>query len=77
MTVNAKALGVVARYLAAGQRSHGETVTLVVQIDDPDGTRRDETLTYTAAPGQSAVEAAATALRALPGISEAIERSVW
>jgi len=39
---------------------------LVVQIDDTDGTRREETLTYKAAPGQSTVEAAATALRALP-----------
>src|SRR4030081_2355178 len=44
--VTATALRAVARYLAARQRSHEETVSLVVQIDDPDGTRREETLTY-------------------------------
>jgi hypothetical protein len=75
--VTARALRAVARYLAARQHSHDETVSLVVQIDDPDGTRREETLTYKAAAGQSMVEAAATALRALPGVGEALERSVW
>ncbi len=75
--VTARALRAVARYLAARQRSHEETVSLVVQIDDPDGTRREETLTYKAAAGQSMVEAAATALRALPGVGEALERSLW
>jgi hypothetical protein len=75
--VTARALRAVARYLAARQHSHEETVSLIVQIDDPDGTRRDETLTYKAAPGQSAVEAATTALRALPGVGEALERSLW
>jgi hypothetical protein len=75
--VTARALRVVARYLAARQHSHAETVSLVVEVDDPDGTRREETLEYTAAPGQSTVEAAATALRALPGVSKALERSLW
>ena len=75
--VTARALRAVATYLAARQNSHDETVSLVVQIDDPDGTRRTETLTYKAAPGQSTVEAAAAALRALPGVSEALERSLW
>ncbi len=75
--VTARALRAVARYLAARQHSHEEQVSLVVQIDDPDGTRREETLTYTAAPGQSTVEAAATALRALPGVGEALARSMW
>ena len=75
--VTARALRALARYLADRQHSHEETVSLVVQIDDPDGTRREETLTYKAAAGQSMVEAAATALRALPGVGEALERSVW
>ena len=75
--VSARALRAVARYLAARQRSHREAVSLVLEIDDPDGTRREETLAYTAAPGQSTVEAATTALRALPGVGEALERSLW
>ena len=75
--VTARALRAVARYLGARQRSHDETVSLLVEIDDPDGTRRKETLTYTAAPGQSTVAAAAAALRALPGVGEALERSLW
>jgi hypothetical protein len=75
--VTARALRAVARYLAARQHSHEEQVSLVVQIDEPDGTRREATLTYTAAPGQSTVEAAATALRALPGVGEALARSMW
>ncbi len=75
--VTSRALRAVAGYLAARQHSHNEAVRLVVQIDDPDGTRREETLTYKAAPGQSPVEAAATALRALPGVGEALERSLW
>ena len=75
--VTAGALRAVARYLAARQRSHEETVSLVVQIDDPDGTSHEATLAYTAAPGQSTVDAAMTALRALPGVSDAIERSLW
>ena len=75
--VTARALRAVASYLAARRQSHGETVSLVVQIDDPDGTRREERLTYKAAPGQSTVEAAASALRALPGVGEALERSLW
>jgi hypothetical protein len=74
--VTSRALRAVAGYLAARQHSHDETVSLVVQIDDPD-TRREETLTYKAAPGQSTVEAAVTALRALPGVGEALERSLW
>lgn len=75
--VTARALRAVARYLAARQQSHTETVSLVVQIEDPDGTRREETLAYRAAPGQSTVEAAAIALRALPGVGEALKRSLW
>jgi hypothetical protein len=75
--VTARALRAVARHLGARQQSHDETVSLLVQIDDPDGTRRTETLTYSAAPGQSTVEAAAAALRALPGVGEALERSLW
>jgi hypothetical protein len=75
--VTARALRAVARYLAARQHARDDTVTMVVQIEDPDGTRRDETLTYRAAPGQSPVEAAMHALRALPGFGEALERSVW
>jgi hypothetical protein len=75
--VTARALRAVARHLGARQHSHDETVSLLVQIDDPDGTRRTETLTYRAAPGQSTVEAAAAALRALPGVGEALERSLW
>ena len=75
--VTAAALRAVARYLAARQHSHDETVSLVVEIDHPDGSRRKEALTYKAAPGQSTVAAAATALRALPGVGEALERSLW
>ena len=52
-------------------------VRLAVQIDDRDGMRREETLTYRAAPGQSTVEAAAAALRALPRVDEALQRSLW
>jgi hypothetical protein len=77
VSVTARTLRAVARYLAARQHSHDETVSMVVQIDDPDGTRRDETLTYKAGPGQPTVEAAVTALRALPGLDEALKRSVW
>ena len=75
--MTARAQRAVARYLAARQHSHDETVTRAVQIDDPDGTRREETLTYRAAPGQPTVEAAAIALRALPGVREALEPSLW
>ncbi len=75
--VTARALRAVARYLAARQHSRAETVSLVVEIVDPDGTRREETLAYQAAPGQSTVEAAQTALRALPGVGQALERSLW
>jgi hypothetical protein len=77
VVVTARALRAVARYLAGRQQSHEQTVSLVVEIADPDGTRREETLAYKAAAGQSPVEAAATALRALPGVGEALERSVW
>jgi hypothetical protein len=75
--VTARALRAVARYLAARQHSHDETVSLAVQIDDPDGIRREATLTYSAAPGQPTVEAAAAALRALPGVDDALKRSLW
>jgi hypothetical protein len=77
VVVTARALRTVASWLSARQRSHDETVSVVVGIDDPDGTRRKETLTYKARPGQSTVEAAATALRALPGVDEALQRSLW
>jgi hypothetical protein len=77
VTVTARALREVAKYLAARERWHGETVSLVVQIDDPGAGRRQETLTYKAEPGQSARAAAAAALRALPRVSEALDRSVW
>ena len=77
VVVTARALRAVARYLAARQHAHDETVSLLVQIDDPDGSRRKETLTYKAAPGQSTVAAATAALRALPGVGEALERSLW
>ncbi|MGZ4165370.1 MAG: hypothetical protein ACXVFO_01485 [Solirubrobacteraceae bacterium] len=77
VAVTARALRAIARYLAARQHSHAETVSLVVEIEDPGGTRREQTLTYTAAPGQSTVEATASALRALPGIGEALERTLW
>jgi hypothetical protein len=72
-----RALRALARYVAARQHSRDETVTRAVQIDDPDGTRCEATLSYRAAPGQPVVEAAAAALRALPGVREALERSVW
>jgi hypothetical protein len=75
--VTARALRAVARYLAAREHSHGETVRLAVRIDEPDGTWREETLMYRAAPAQSRVEAATIALRALPGIGEALQRSLW
>ena len=75
--VTARALRAVARYLAARQHAHDETVSLAVQIDDPDGIRREETLTYRAAPGQSTVDAATAALRALPRVDEALKRSLW
>jgi len=77
VTVTARALRALARYFAGRQHSHDETVRLVVQIEAPDGTRREETLAYKAAPGQSTVEAAASALRALSGVGEALERSLW
>jgi hypothetical protein len=77
INVTSRALRAVARYLADRSQSHDETVSLTVELDDPDGTRREETLTYRAAPGQSMVEAATAALRALPGMAEALERSLW
>jgi hypothetical protein len=75
--VTARALRAVARHLAARQQSRADAVTVLVEIDDADGTRHKETLTYKAAPGQGAVQAAQVALRALPGIGEALERSPW
>jgi hypothetical protein len=75
--VTARALRAVARYLAARQRSHDETVSQVIEIENPDGTRRRETVTYRAGPGQSTVEAAMNALRALPGVGGALDRSLW
>jgi len=75
--VTSRTLRAVARYLAARQQSLAETVTVLIEIDQADGTRHKETLTYRAAPGQGAVQAAEAALRALPGIGEALEQSLW
>ena len=75
--VTARALRAVAGHLAARQQSLADTVTVLVEIDDADGARHKETLTYRAVPGQGAVQAAQAALRALPGIAEALERSLW
>ena len=75
--VTARAVRAVARHLAARQQSLADTVTVLVEIDDADGTRHKETLTYKAAPGQGAVQAAEAALRTLPRIAEALERSLW
>ena len=77
VSVTARSLRAVARHLAARQPSLAETVSLLVEIDDADGTRHTETLAYRAAPGQGNVEVAETALRALPGIREALDRSLW
>ena len=75
--VTDRALRAVARHLAARQQSLADTVTVLVEIDDADGTRHKETLSYKAAPGQGAVQAAEAALRTLPRIAEALERSLW
>jgi len=75
--VTARAVRAVARHLAARQQSLADTVTVLVEIDDAAGTRHKETLTYKAVPGQGAIQAAQAALRALPGIAEALERSPW
>ncbi len=77
VVVSARALRAVARHLAAREEARGETVRVAVEIERPDGARQEETLTYRAAPGVSRVEAAATALRALPGVREALQRSLW
>jgi hypothetical protein len=77
VVVTARALRAVARYLSARQDSHDETVSRLVEIDDPDGSRRKATLTYKASPGQSTVAAAAAALRELPGVGEALQHSLW
>jgi hypothetical protein len=71
--VGPKALHAVAKYVAARQRAHDEEVTLVVEIEDPLGSRSHETVTYKAAPGQSTVEAATAALRSLPSIAKALD----
>ena len=75
--VTARAIRAVASHLAARQHSLADTVSVLVEIDDADGTRHKETLTYKAAPGQGAFQAAQAALRALPGIAEALEQSLW
>ena len=74
--VTARALRAIARYLAS-QHSLAETVSVAVEIDDSNGSRHKETLMYKPAAGQGAVEAAEAALRALPGISDALQRSLW
>jgi hypothetical protein len=77
VAVTRRTLHAVARYFASRQYSRSETVSLIVEIDDADGTRHKRTLTYRAEPGQSTVEAAENAFRGLPGISDALERSLW
>lgn len=77
VAVSTRALRAVARYLAARQHSRAETVSVLVQIDNPDGTRHEQRLIYEVAPGQGTVQAAETAVRALPGITEALDRSLW
>jgi hypothetical protein len=77
VTVTRRSLRAVARHLAARQHSRAETVSLPVEVDDAGGVRHKETLTYRAAAGQSPVEAAEAALRALPGISEALDGGLW
>ena len=77
VAVTARSVRAVARHLAARQDSRAETVSVLVEIDDADGIRHQETLTYRVMPGQGTVQAAEAALRALPGISEALDRSLW
>jgi hypothetical protein len=77
VAVTRRTLRAVARHLADRQDSRSDTVSLRVEIDHADGTRHPETLTYRAAAGQSPVDAAEAALRALPGINDALDRSLW
>jgi hypothetical protein len=77
VAVTRRTLRAVARHLADRQDSRSDTVSLRVEIDHADGTRHSETLTYRAAAGQSPVDAAEAALRALPGINDALDRSLW
>ena len=71
------ALHALAKYLAARQHSRADTVSVLVQLDNPDGTRHEQRLMYDVAPGQGTVQAAEAALRALPGITEVLDRSLW
>ena len=77
VSVTRRSLRAVAKHLAARQRSREETVSLLVEIEDADGTRHKEALTFKAGPWQSTVTAAGNALRGLPGIREALDRSPW
>jgi hypothetical protein len=77
VAVSTRALRAVARYLAARQHSRADTVSVLVQLDNPDGTRHEQRLIYDVAPGQGTVQAAEAALRALPGITEVLDRSLW
>jgi len=77
VVVTARALRAVARYLAARYPSHGELVSVAVAIDEPGGSCHPQVLSYRSAPGQSAVEAAAGALRMLPSVSQALDSSLW
>jgi hypothetical protein len=77
VAVTARSVRAVARHLAARQDSRAETVSVLVEIDDAGGIRHQETLTYRVMPGQGTVQAAEAALRALPGISEALDRRLW
>jgi hypothetical protein len=71
VTLSERGMRAAAKHLSGRQRSHDETVSVPVEIDDPDGTRRAETVTYRAEPGQSTVDAAVGAIRALPGVGPA------
>ncbi|MGZ4248463.1 MAG: hypothetical protein ACXVUE_09175 [Solirubrobacteraceae bacterium] len=77
VSVTRRSLRALAKHLAAWQRSREETVRLLVEIEEANGTRHKEALTFKAGPWQSTVTAADNALRGLPGISEALDRSLW
>ena len=68
VTLTDRGVRTVAKYLSNRQQSHDQAVTASVELERPDGTRRRETVSYQARPGQSTVEAAAAAIRALPGV---------
>jgi hypothetical protein len=77
VAVSTRTLRAIAKYLAARQHSRPDTVCVLVQLDNPEGTRHEQRLMYEVAPGQGIVQAAEAALRALPGITEVLDRSLW